>query len=39
MQYEKPVMDVIELEVEDIVCASGLNNGGKATAAGFNSLK
>jgi len=29
MQYEKPVMDVIELEVEDIVCASGLNNGGK----------
>ena len=29
MKYEKPIMDVIEIETEDIVCASGLTNGGR----------
>lgn len=29
MKYEKPSMEVIELEVQDVVCASGLDNGGK----------
>ena len=29
MKYETPVMELVELEVEDIVCASGLTNGGK----------
>ena len=29
MKYEKPKLDVIALETEDIVCASGLTDGGK----------
>ena len=36
MQYEKPVMDVIELEVEDIVCASGLNHERKGDGGWIN---
>ena len=28
MKYEKPNMEVIELEVKDVICASGLENGG-----------
>ena len=27
--YETPIMELLELETEDIVCASGLTNGGK----------
>ena len=27
--YETPIMELLELETEDIVCASGLDNGGK----------
>ena len=28
MKYEKPTMDVVELEANDIVCASGLKGEG-----------
>lgn len=28
MKYETPKIEVLELEIQDIVCASGLNNGG-----------
>ena len=29
MGYEKPFMDVIQIETEDIVCTSGLTGEGK----------
>ena len=29
MKYEKPCIEMIEVEMNDIVCASGLTNGGK----------
>ena len=29
MKYENPTIEVLELELEDIVCASGLENGGE----------
>ena len=28
MKYEKPCIEIMELDKQDIVCASGLNNGG-----------
>jgi len=29
MKYEKPCIEIMELEMKDIVCASGLINGGQ----------
>ena len=36
MKYETPNMEVIEIEVKDVICASSLENGGKGDGGWIN---